>query len=342
MEMVQISWAPQADPSREAWLAERRKGIGGSDAAAVFGEKYGCPRALFYDKTGVEPDYEHSESTLDMFDRGHSLEPVAVALFVKKTGLQVRRMPARVSKDRPHMRVNVDRMILSVDERGPGYLEVKTANQYVFAEMLAHGMPEHYVLQAQHGLAVTGWSWGMFAVLEPYTFQMLIFEFKRNDQLIEIVMYQEGLFWADVRAGRIPAALEDFSDQRCEKCVYRRGCRNAEALPKEKVRKHEYPVDDSEDLDALVSNIKLLDASIEDAKARKEQESEKLREYMGDAERVTCPTQGVKISFAWKNGALRYDTRALDSEKPELAAKYKRRSPASRELRMYDVAEAEE
>jgi putative phage-type endonuclease len=328
--------------TREAWLTERRKGIGGSDAAAVFGEKYGCPRALFLDKTGVEPDYEHSEATLDMFERGHALEPIIAQRFTAETGLAVRRMPARVSKDRPWMRVNVDRIILTNDERGPGYLECKTANQHVFAEMLAHGLPEHYVLQAQHGLAVTGWQWGMFAVLEPYTFQFLCFEFKRNEQLIAVIEHVEAEFWQMVKAGQIPAALPDFNDQRCSKCVYRRGCRNAEALPKVKQRKPQYLTDDSSDLVALVGNIKLLDASIDNLQAQKDQEREKLRLYMGDRERVLCPEQGVKISFAMKSGAYRWDTRALDIEQASLAAKYKRRSEPTRELRMYDTAEAEE
>jgi predicted phage-related endonuclease len=52
----------------EHWLAERKKGIGGSDAASILSEGYGCPRALFYDKAGVEPDYQHTPAELDLFD----------------------------------------------------------------------------------------------------------------------------------------------------------------------------------------------------------------------------------------------------------------------------------
>ncbi len=44
--------APVAD-----WLAARRKGIGGSDVAAVIGvSKYAGPTRVYYDKLGVLPD----------------------------------------------------------------------------------------------------------------------------------------------------------------------------------------------------------------------------------------------------------------------------------------------
>ena len=328
--------------TEEQWLAERRKGIGGSDAAAVFGEKYGCPRALYLDKTGVEPDYEHTEATLDIFQRGHALEPLIADRFTAETGMRVRRMPARVSKDRPWMRVNVDRMILAVDEDGPGYLECKTASSHVYADMLAHGMPEHYILQAQHGLAVTGWQWGEFAVLEPYTFAFLHFRFRRDEALIEVINSVEESFWKRVLAGEIPDKLEEFNDTCCSKCVYRLGCRNAEALPKKPKQKTVYEPDDSEELSILVENIKTLDSQIAEAVALKDIERSKVKILLGDREAVACPSQGKKISFAWKNGSLTWDGRALDAEYPHLAAHYKRRGEARRELRMYDLAEKEQ
>ena len=327
--------------TQEEWLAERKKGIGGSDAAAVLGEKYGCPRALFYDKTGVEPDYQHSEASLDLFARGHALEPLIAERFSQETGWTVRRMPARVSQDKPWMRVNVDRIILSVDENGPGYLECKTANEHVFADMLAHGMPEHYVLQSQHGLAVTRWKWGAFAVLEPYTFNFLWFRFERNEKLISVIEREEEAFWGMVKAGTIPAKLADFADARCGKCVWRRGCRNAEALPKVAKKKRVYEPDGSEELDILVGNIKKLNASIENLDAMRREERTKLSIWLGDREAVLCPTQGKKVSNALKNGALTWDGKALDADHPELAAKYKRRGEPRRELRMYDVNEGE-
>lgn len=331
-----------AEELKAKWLADRRKGIGGSDVSAVFGEKYGCPRALFLDKTGVEPDYEHTETSLDLFDRGHSLEPLIAERFQRETGLTVRKMPSRVSKDRPWMRVNVDRIILSSDDlgadfQGPGYLECKSASREVFFEMLAHGMPEHYILQQQHGLAVTTWRWGAFAVLEPYTFRFLHFKVKRDERLIDVIVQVEEEFWKRVKAGDIPDKLEDFNDSRCQNCGYRLGCRNAEALSKEKKRKRIYEPDDSEELDIVVGNIKMLDASIEEADAQRKIERQKAVILMGDREAVLVPGQGKKLLNSMRSGRQSWDTKALDAEQPHLAAKYKRRGEAYGVLLMYDV-----
>ena len=323
------------------WLEDRRKGIGGSDAAAVLSEGYGCPRALFLDKAGVEPDFQHGEMELGLFERGHALEPIIARKFTQATGLKVRRMPTRVSAERPWMRVNVDRCIETVaTAEGPGYLDCKTANQHVFQNMLEEGMPPHYVLQVQHGLAVTGWKWGCFAVLEPYTFRFLSFRYERDSELIDnVLLPHEEEFWKLVQSGQIPGKLADFSDARCEKCVYRRGCRNAEALPTKKRVKPVYAPDESPELDILVGNIKLLSAQMEEAEAKREEERAKLKVLMGERTAVLVPGQGAKLSLNWQSGASRWDSRALDAEQPHLAAKYKRRGEPFQVLRMYDAGE---
>lgn len=328
--------------SLQEWLAERKKGIGGSDVAAVLSEGYGCPRALFLDKSGVEPDYKHGETTLGLFERGHALEPIIARKFATETGLKVRNMPTRVSADRPWMRVNVDRMIHSLDDgMGPGYLECKTANEHVFSNMLQEGMPEHYVLQVQHGLAVTGWKWGHFAVLEPYTFRFLHFRYERDEKLVAVLMDIEEAFWKQVQAGNIPDRLPDFNDSRCESCVYRRSCRNAEALPSKKKTKKVYELDNSLEIDVLVGNIKFLGAQKENVEAQIDDERTKLKILMGDRTGILVPGQGKKVSKDMQSGAMRWDGAALDAEQPQLAAKYKRRGQPFEVLRMYDVNEAE-
>ena len=49
--------------SREEWLRYRRKGIGGSDAAAVLGLSPFCTkRDLYYDKTGIQAVVEEEDN----------------------------------------------------------------------------------------------------------------------------------------------------------------------------------------------------------------------------------------------------------------------------------------
>ena len=48
--------------SREDWLSWRRKGIGGSDAAAVMGLSPFCTkRDLYYDKRNIQPVVDEEE-----------------------------------------------------------------------------------------------------------------------------------------------------------------------------------------------------------------------------------------------------------------------------------------
>jgi hypothetical protein len=254
-------------------------------------------------------------------------------------------MPTRVSTNRPWMRVNVDRMIHTAPEghefagMGPGYLECKTASEHVFANMQQEGMPPHYVIQVQHGLAVTGWKWGYFAVLEPYTFRFLCFPYKRNQELIDVLLRTEEAFWRDVQAGNIPAKLEDFNDSRCERCQWRRGCRNAEALPKAPKRKTVWTPVEEPEIDVLVAEIKYLRAQGEQVEALVDQKRGELRERLGDRRAVLIPSQGVKVLRTLQSGRQTWDARALDAEKPELADKYKRRGEPFETMRFYDAAE---
>lgn len=52
--------------SREEWLEERRKSIGGSDAAAVIGmSRFASPYTVWMDKTGRLPEKEDTRGYAD-------------------------------------------------------------------------------------------------------------------------------------------------------------------------------------------------------------------------------------------------------------------------------------
>lgn len=85
-----------ADLPEEEWLAYRRRGIGGSDVAAIMGiSPFATIRDLFYNKTGVQPVIqEEEESNWVAKEVGHRLEDLVAEIFSKKTGLEV--FPVRV------------------------------------------------------------------------------------------------------------------------------------------------------------------------------------------------------------------------------------------------------
>lgn len=92
--------------SREDWLEYRKKGIGGSDVAAIMGiSPFATIRDLFYNKTGVQPVIqEEEESNWVAKEVGHRLEDLVAEIFSKKTGLEV--FPVRKRSSCPYTKVN--------------------------------------------------------------------------------------------------------------------------------------------------------------------------------------------------------------------------------------------
>ena len=77
------------DLSREEWLAYRRQGIGGSDAASIMGiSPFRTARDIYYDKLGLvtTAEYEGNWVALKM---GHLLEDLVAEIFTRKTGLPI-------------------------------------------------------------------------------------------------------------------------------------------------------------------------------------------------------------------------------------------------------------
>ena len=77
------------DLPRDDWLNYRRRGIGGSDVAAILGvSPFRTARDIYYDKLGVvavEPD----ESNWVPLEVGNLLEDLVARIFQKKTGYRI-------------------------------------------------------------------------------------------------------------------------------------------------------------------------------------------------------------------------------------------------------------
>jgi predicted phage-related endonuclease len=75
-------------PTREDWLEQRRRYVGGSDSASLFPEdsKYGCSTRLFFDKSGQKPDYPRTQREEDILKRGNVWESIVANYFSETTG----------------------------------------------------------------------------------------------------------------------------------------------------------------------------------------------------------------------------------------------------------------
>lgn len=146
--------------TREEWLDVRRKGIGGSDIAAVCGlSPFKSPLDVFLEKTGRYTETPQNEK----MKWGNILEDPVAREFANRRNCKIQRVNAVLQHAAvPHALVNLDRMILNPPSNN-GVLEVKTTS---WASPWADGeLPEMYYCQFQWELEVSGLTWGSFAVL---------------------------------------------------------------------------------------------------------------------------------------------------------------------------------
>lgn len=139
-----------AGMSRDDWLKLRKTGIGGSDAGALCGlNPYRSVMNVFESKTSDGLNETDNEAVR----QGNDLEDYVARRFCEATGLKVRRSNAMYrSREYPFMIADVDRLIVG----GKAGLECKTASAYNADKWKDGAVPEHYLLQCYHYMAVTG------------------------------------------------------------------------------------------------------------------------------------------------------------------------------------------
>jgi putative phage-type endonuclease len=179
---------------KDAWLQERKTGIGGSDAAVILGvSPYRTLRDLWLEKTGQLDDKDKPTPAMI---RGIHLEPVAADLYVERTGRKVRRQPMKRHPKYDWMIGNVDRQILAGgDVKSTGILEVKCPGLRVMSNVKAHGLPDYMVVQLTWYLAVYGYSWGSFVLFNSEQWDLIYFDLEADQQLIDTLIARGEEFW---------------------------------------------------------------------------------------------------------------------------------------------------
>ena len=200
--------------THQEWLEDRRKGIGGSDVAAVLGlNKYKSVYQLWLEKTGqVEVTSAQSEAAY----WGNTLEEVVAEEFSKRTGKKVRKRNQVFEHQKyPFLRANVDRDVVGEN----AVLECKTANQYLANEWDDDEIPIQYICQVQHYMNVLNLDYVYIAVLIGGQ-KFLWKKMERDQELIDMITEKLVEFWTEnVEKGIEPAidglkATSDFLTQR--------------------------------------------------------------------------------------------------------------------------------
>jgi putative phage-type endonuclease len=285
----------------EDWLDWRRKGIGGSDASVVCGvNRYKSPVELWMDKTGQLPYDEAGEAAY----WGTQLEALVKAEFTKRTGIEVSPVNQLLqSEEHDCMLANLDGTC-EHPIYGACVFEAKTASAYKSGEW-ADKIPDAYMLQVQHYMAVTGYAGAYIAVLiGGNTFKWKFIE--RDGELIAMLIQLERDFWDCVQSA-VPPPLD--GSEASAKFLNERF---PDSVPLSKIELPDAAAD-------LILRYETACERLERITEQKREAETLLKQMLGDNEAGSI---GDRI-ITWKSIIQeRLDGKTLKAEHPALYKKY--------------------
>lgn len=283
------------DMDRDEWLGWRRRGIGGSDASAVAGlNRWRSPVQVWLEKTGQIEDTGDSE----VMYWGRVLEDVVAREFSKRTGKKVRRRNAILRHpEHQFMIANVDRMVVG-ENAG---LECKTTSEWRRVEWADEEIPDEYIIQCQHYMAVTGYEKWYIAVLIGGN-KFLWQEIERDEEIIDYLIQIEGDFWRLVETNTPPPMDGTESSSQALKLLY----------PESRAGKAIELPTEAEELVSERDAVKAMIAGYEEKLATIENQ---LKAMLGDSEAGTI---GDKL-VSWKTiTSKRIDSKRVRELHPEV------------------------
>jgi putative phage-type endonuclease len=193
--------------SRDEWLKERRKSIGGSDVSALLGMNEYCSRyTLYADKKGLLPDKEDNEA----MRIGRDLEDYIAKRFTEKTGKKVRRENSIIrNPDMPYLHANIDRVVVGED----AVLECKAVSALNMKQYKNGEYPERFYAQCCEYMLVCGFKKAYLAVLILGK-GFMVFEIERDEDELNALNIACKEFWNLVQTDTPPTAdcLKSTSD----------------------------------------------------------------------------------------------------------------------------------
>lgn len=203
-----------ADLPEDEWLEYRRRGIGGSDAAAILGASpFATARDLYYDKLKIV-SYEDPENNWVQKKMGHLLEDLVAEIFHVKTGYQIYQIKKMFyHPEHTFMLADVDYFI-TLPNGETAILEIKTTNYNAKDHWWQDGeevVPVNYEIQGRHYMAVTNLNHVYYCCLYGNNEdEVIIRHIERDRDYEEELIALEGEFWNDhILTRQPPLYVED-------------------------------------------------------------------------------------------------------------------------------------
>lgn len=295
---------------------DRTDGIGGSDVAAILGiDHWRTPLDVYLQKVGeAEPVAESEAMTW-----GKLLEDPVAQRYADVTGRKIRRVNRTLRhNEHAHMTAHIDRQVVQQTGEPRRILEVKTTAAWMREHWGDEGtdqIPEPYLCQVQHYLAVTGYDVADVAALIGGQ-QFRLYEVPRDDDLIRMLCDAEVEFWARVQERRPPdpTTVED-----CHK-RWKRDVRDSAQLTMAQCM-------DVRELGAVRAQMREL-------AAREKQLAVAVMSHLQDASAGVDEEGNVLCTWKVTTPRRVFDAKRFREEWPETAADYMTEQPGARALRL--------
>jgi putative phage-type endonuclease len=286
-------------------IAERKKGIGGTDTSGILNlSRWKSPLSVYIEKTTDISD-KRSDYNASAKSWGLELEDVIAKRFQKETGFKVRKKNLVVyHKDHSELIGHLDRLVTGKNEG----LEIKTANEFKSAEWRKHSIPNEYMCQCQHYMSITGFEyWWLAVLIGGQRFET--YRLKRDDDFINNILTPKCIhFWNYNVKYRVPPTTgsnkidEDFLN-------------SIGNINNDDVKELD---DESIKLARRYLSLKGLKSELED---NLKLISNRLRDYMG----VNVKGEGDGIKLIYKpSSRSSLDSASIKEDDPDLYEKYKR------------------
>ena len=287
------------------FLAQRKKGIGGSDIAAIIGvSQFKTALDVYLSKTTDQPEQQGEHLYW-----GHALENPIIDRFIQDTGANVIRQPEmRRHPDYEWAIANADALITNGDTI-EAILEIKTSSAFKSREWGADDtdeVPIEYIAQVQ-------WYMWIYDVNEAYLAALIggnqyrQYHITRDDELIAMLAEKAQAFWQNHVIPRIPPNPQDGAD--------------AQKL---------YPSDNGDtaeaDSDTLTAYAELreLKAQEKELKAQIAAKEDLLKIKIGS---YSAMQANGNTLFTWKaQSSSRFDSKAFQAAHPDLYRQYTKQS----------------
>lgn len=280
------------------WLEERRRGVGGSDIAAILGlSPYKTAYQVYREKRREVEDFNGNATT----DWGKRMEPAIRQWYSDETGRTVR-VPDKILYHSKHPFLLASLDGFTDDKR---LVEIKTARSSKgWGEPGTDEIPDYYAVQCQHYMIVTG-----YEVTDVPVSIMggspSLYEIPEDKELQEMMIDAAASFWQRVVDGN-PPDVTTYAD-----AVQRFG-RSASTGSIEAVN----------GVRIAYAGLKQIRSQITGLEAQEEAFKAQIIKFLGD-NADTLTKDGLTIAtYKLTNGRKSFDAKAFQMEYPDLYANY--------------------